>query len=94
MPKQTDAPNGLTGDELEQQSAAALPPREAMSTITGSEVDNFAAPVNEALAVNVNSVESYAIADADQFVFLNQVDVDGVDDTADDPDSKHPHKDK
>jgi hypothetical protein len=67
-----------------------------MSTISGSGVDNFAAPINEALAVNVNSVESVAIADADQIVILNQVDVDGVDETTDTTDdtNKHPHKDK
>ena len=96
MPKRADSPEKvLTGDELEQQTGEALPDREAMSTITGSGVDNFAAPINEALAVNVNSVESYAIADADQIVVLNQVDVDGPDETTTDIDDKqHPHKDK
>ncbi|MDP1794920.1 MAG: hypothetical protein Q8K63_12375 [Acidimicrobiales bacterium] len=95
MPKPTNSP-ALTGEELEQQTGAPLPDREAMSTISGSGVDNFAVPINEALAVNVNSTESYAIADADQIVILNQVDVDGVDETTDGDDvaDKHPHKDK
>ena len=95
MPKPKNATDeALTGDELARQAGAPLPDREAMSTITGSGVDNFAVPINEALAVNVNSVDSYAIADADQIVILNQVDVDGPDDdgTTDVVDPKHPHK--
>ena len=83
----------LTDEELERQVAEPLPDREAMSTITGTGVDNFAVPINEALAVNIDSVESYAIADADQVVILNQVDVDGVDepvpDTTDDGSPGH-----
>ena len=51
-----------------------------MSTISASGVDNFAAPINEALAVNVDSVDSYAIADADQIVVLEQVSVDDAPD--------------
>lgn len=90
---------GLSEEELDRQAGAPLPDREAMSTITGTGVDNFAVPINEALAVNVESVESYAIADADQVVILNQVDVDGVDepvpdtttgDTGDDVTDDHP----
>ena len=97
MPNPTDGTKAaLTGEDLAQQEAAALPEREAMSTISGSGVDNFAVPINEALAVNVDSDYSYAIADADQIVVLNQVDVDGVDDTSDDAviDDKHAWKDK
>ncbi|MEY2469678.1 MAG: hypothetical protein QOF21_2376 [Actinomycetota bacterium] len=88
MPKPTES---LTGEDLEQQAGAPLPDREAMSTISGTGVDNFAAPINEALAVNVNSTESYAIADADQVVILNQTSVDVVDDPTPDDDGDHPH---
>ena len=81
----------LTGDDLEQQVGAPLPDREAMSTISGAGVDNFAVPINEALAANVNSSDSYAIADADQVVMLNQVSIDAPD-TGDVLDPKHPNK--
>jgi hypothetical protein len=68
--------DGLSDDELEDQHAAALPDREAMSTIgldlTG--IDNFAMPINEAFAMNNNSVQSVAVADADQTVIIGQVD--------------------
>ena len=67
----------LTGDELEAQVGEALPDREAMSTIkVGSGIDNFAMPINEAIAINNESVSSYAIADADQIVILDQTDED------------------
>jgi hypothetical protein len=67
----------LTGEELEAQSAEALPDREAMSTIrVGSGIDNFAMPINEAIAINNDSVNSVAIADADQIVILEQTDTD------------------
>jgi nucleoside 2-deoxyribosyltransferase len=68
--------DALTNLELENQSGQALPAREAMTTIDVSGVDNFAAPINEATAVNINSTDSYAIADADQIVILNQDSVD------------------
>lgn len=71
--------NGLTGDELEAQAGEALPDREAMSTVRvgmGSGIDNFAMPINEAIAINNESVDSYAIADADQIVILEQTDSD------------------
>jgi len=68
--------SGLSDEELDDQHAAALPDREAMSTIgldlTG--IDNFAMPINEALAMNVNSVNSVAVADADQTVIIGQED--------------------
>jgi hypothetical protein len=69
---------GLSPAELDAQDASALPDREAMSTIglDLSGIDNFAMPINEALAVNNQSVESVAIADADQTVIIGQVDVD------------------
>ena len=69
----------LSSQELEAQSGEPLPDREAMSTISadfGAGIDNFAMPINEATALNYGSVQSYAIADADQIVILNQVDTD------------------
>ena len=72
---------GLTDDELEDQHAAALPDREAMSTIgldlTG--IDNFAMPINEAVAINNQSVNCVAVADADQTVIIGQVDTEEAD---------------
>jgi hypothetical protein len=70
---------GLTAEELDAEGAAPLPDKEAMSTISaviGSGIDNFAMPINEATALNYGSVSSYAIADADQIVILNQADTD------------------
>jgi hypothetical protein len=72
------AEEALSLEELERQTGEALPKREALSTITGTGVDNFAVPINEALAVNVQSSDSYAIADADQIVILNQTSVDAA----------------
>lgn len=68
--------DGLSEEELDDQNAAALPDREAMSTIgldlTG--IDNFAMPINEAVAINNQSVSSVAVADADQTVIIGQAD--------------------
>jgi hypothetical protein len=50
-----------------------------MSTIKagfGAGIDNFAMPINEAIAINNESISSYAIADADQIVILEQTDQD------------------
>jgi len=66
----------LTSDELEAQDGGPLPDREAMSSINldlGSGIDNFAMPINEAIAINNQSISSYAIADADQIVDLDMV---------------------
>ena len=80
MPREPDDPlkPGLTSDELEAQDAAALPDREAMSTVglDLSGIDNFAMPINEALAMNIQSTDSVAIADADQTVIIGQSDLD------------------
>jgi hypothetical protein len=74
--EKTPEPAGLSDQELQQESAAALPEREAMSTIgldlTG--IDNFAMPINEAVAINNASTQSVAVADADQTVIIGQVD--------------------
>ena len=74
-----ETPNELTGEELEAQTGSELPDREAMSTIKatlGAGIDNFAMPINEAIAINNESVSSWAIADADQIVILEQTDED------------------
>jgi len=71
------AERALTDEELAAQGGAALPDKEAMSTISaviGAGIDNFAMPINEATAMNIASSESYAIADADQIVILEQTD--------------------
>jgi hypothetical protein len=76
MPNPTDpVEDALTGSDLDAQAGEALPPREAMTTINVAGVDNFAAPINEATAANISSSDSYAIADADQVVILNQTSV-------------------
>jgi len=69
----------LSGDELAAEQAVALPDREAMSTFghglghgIDSMADNFAMPINEAEASNVNSTSSIAAADADQTVIIYQ----------------------
>ena len=67
----------MTRAELEAQDASPLPDREAMSTVRFPDgIDNFAMPINEAIAINNQSTDSYAIADADQIVILNQTDSD------------------
>lgn len=69
----------LTDEELEAQAGETLPDREAMSSISldlGGGIDNFAMPINQAIAINNESIQSYAIADADQIVVLDQTDTD------------------
>jgi hypothetical protein len=64
---------GLSGDELVAEEGVALPDRQAMSTVKlGAGFDNFAMPINEAIAMNISSSNSWAIADADQIVLLDQ----------------------
>ena len=68
---------GLSEQELAEQDVQALPDREAMSTLTpdiAGGFDNFAMPINEALAINNYSTDSIAAADADQTVIIGQVD--------------------
>jgi hypothetical protein len=70
-----DFPKPLSGDELAAEAAIDLPDREAMSTFGhgfGHGIDNFAMPINEATAENVNSTSSIAAADADQTVIIYQ----------------------
>jgi hypothetical protein len=61
-------PQGLTPEELEQEDAAELPDREAMSLINA----NVAAPVNLAAALNVLSDSSIAFANAEQTADIDQ----------------------
>ena len=58
----------LTPEELEQQAAAEMPDREAMSLINA----NVAAPVNVAAALNVLSDGSVAYANAEQTANIDQ----------------------
>jgi len=65
----------LRPDEVAQQSATELPDREAMSIVhlgLGHGTGNFAVPINSAEAANVDSNYSYAIAQADQVVDIDQ----------------------
>lgn len=59
---------GLSTDELEAQEGEALPDREAMSLVDL----NLAAPVNAAVAANVLSDGSTAVADATQDATIDQ----------------------
>lgn len=54
--------------DLQQQQVSELPEREAMSLVNA----NIAAPINAALALNVLSDGSIAIANAEQYAPINQ----------------------
>jgi hypothetical protein len=54
--------------DIEQQQLTELPDREAMSLVNA----NVAAPINAALALNVLSDGSIAIANAEQFAPVTQ----------------------
>lgn len=78
-------PNAPLGRRLERRRAslhaASVHDRARFSASkidlgSGLGIDNFAMPINEATAMNIGSVESVAIADADQIVIINQVDED------------------
>jgi hypothetical protein len=58
----------LSQDDLEQQEAAELPDREAMSLVNA----NLAAPINAAIAANVLSDGSTAAALAQQNTPITQ----------------------
>jgi len=57
-----DEKQPMTDEELEQQNAAELPDREAMSLINA----NLAIPINAAIAANVLSDNADATAGATQ----------------------------
>jgi len=61
-------PQELTPEELEQEGAADLPDREAMSLINA----NIAIPINAAVAANVLSDGAVAYADATQDIPIDQ----------------------
>lgn len=65
MPQQ---PTALSEEELELEAGEELPDREAMSLINA----NVAAPVNAAVALNVLSDDSTAIANAEQSGTITQ----------------------
>ena len=70
---------GLSLAELEAHHGVPLPEKTAMSTIHaqfGFPIGNFAMPINLATATNVESPQSWAMADADQVVIVDQVDDD------------------
>jgi len=59
---------GMTAEEIDEQEAAELPDREAMSLVNA----NVAAPINAALALNVLSDNSTATATATQTAPIDQ----------------------
>jgi len=69
--EKTPTRDELTTEELEAESAAELPDREAMSLVDA----NVAVPVNAAVAANVLSDDSTADADADQTNDIDQLNV-------------------
>ena len=70
------AAHELSDEELATEDAQALPAREAMSTVGFDPAgwENFAMPVNEALALNHTSTDSTAFAEADQIVIAGPLD--------------------
>jgi hypothetical protein len=64
----------LSQEELEQQEAAELPDREAMSLVNA----NLAIPVNAAVAANVLSDGAVAYADATQQTPIDQGNLTGT----------------
>jgi hypothetical protein len=64
----TDKKQELSQEELEQHEGEQLPEREEMSLINA----NLAAPVNAAVAANILSDNSTAIANAEQTANIDQ----------------------
>ena len=63
-----DEERDITDEELNEQDAAELPDREAMSLVNA----NIAAPINAALALNVLPDTSVAVANATQTAPITQ----------------------
>jgi len=61
-------PQELNPEQVDNQQAVELPDREAMSLIDA----NAALPVNAAVAANILSDDSIAIANAEQNVDIDQ----------------------
>ena len=82
MPERADTPQpertGLTDAELAAEAGTDLPDREAMSMLDigfgSADFDNLAMPINQAFALNFNTNQSIASADADQVVVVDQGD--------------------
>ncbi|HEX2088884.1 MAG TPA: hypothetical protein VHI54_02970 [Actinomycetota bacterium] len=68
MTKEQEEYRKLTREDLEKIAGEPLPERAAMSLINA----NVAAPVNAALALNVLSDDSVAIANAEQDATIDQ----------------------
>jgi hypothetical protein len=60
--------NELSKQDIDKESASALPERDAMSLVSA----NVAAPINAALALNVLSDGSLAYANATQYAPIDQ----------------------
>ena len=76
MTQNRAVPGELSDAELAHEHAQALPAREAMSTVGADPTgwENFAMPINEALALNHESTDSIAFAEADQTVIMGPLD--------------------
>jgi hypothetical protein len=76
--KPQSARAGLTDAELAAEQGTDLPDREAMSMLDigfgSADFDNLAMPINQAFALNLNTNQSIASADADQVVVVDQGD--------------------
>jgi hypothetical protein len=68
MSEELEKTQELSQEELEAQAGEELPDREAMSLVNA----NVAAPVNAAVAANILSDDSVAIANAEQDVTIDQ----------------------
>jgi hypothetical protein len=68
MSEELEKTQELSQEELEAQAGEELPDREAMSLVNA----NVAAPVNAAVAANILSDDSVAIANAEQNVTIDQ----------------------
>jgi hypothetical protein len=68
---------GLSEAELAAEQGTELPDREAMSMLhilPIDDIDNLSMPINQAFALNFNSNQSIASADASQVVVSDQAD--------------------
>ena len=74
-PWRTPLLDELSERELAAEGATPLPDRQLMSTIRlGHGVSHLVVPINEALALNSESTDSVAFADAEQTVVVGPLD--------------------